>query len=142
MYTSEFKLGRNFVIRAEHNSDLIKFITDQAEKEKVSVATFAAIGALKRAKIAFYNQKTHKYNTISLDFPLEIASCIGNISTKDGKPFVHTHAVLSDREGNTKAGHLIEGKIFAGEIHLQELKGTKLERTFDKKTALSLWNIK
>ena len=142
MPDSEFKRGRNFVIRAKHNSDLITFIADRAEEEKISVATFTAIGALKRAKIAFYNQKNHKYKTIPLDFPLEIASCVGNISIKDGKPFVHTHAVLADSKGDTKAGHLIEGKIFACEIHLQEMQGKKLERTFDKTTALSLWNLK
>jgi predicted DNA-binding protein with PD1-like motif len=138
MYT-QFELGRNFLVRAEHNSDLIQFVTELAEKEGITAATFTAIGALKRAKLEFYDQKKHEYQEITLDSPHEIASCMGNISAKDGRPFVHAHAVLADKNGNTKAGHLLEGVVFAAEIHLRELKGAKLERKYDKVTGLSLW---
>ncbi len=78
---------------------------------------------------------------MTLDSPQEIASCVGNISVKDGRPFVHAHAVLADKNGNTKAGHLLEGVVFAAEVHLRELKGAKLERKYDKVTGLSLWDI-
>jgi predicted DNA-binding protein with PD1-like motif len=136
---AKFELGRNFLVRAEHNSNLIQFITRLAEKEGIIVAAFTAIGALKRAKLEFYDQEKHEYQEITLDSPHEIASCIGNISVKDGKPFVHAHAVLADKNGNTKAGHLLEGVVFAAEVHLRELKGVKLERKYDKVTDLSLW---
>ncbi len=138
MYT-QFELGRNFLVRAEHNSDLIQFVTELAEKEGITAATFTAIGALKRAKLEFYDQEKHEYQEITLDSPHEIASCVGNISAKDGRPFVHAHAVLADKNGNTKAGHLLEGVVFAAEVHLRELKGAKLERKYDTVTGLSLW---
>jgi predicted DNA-binding protein with PD1-like motif len=136
---AKFELGRNFLVRAEHNSNLIQFITRLAEKEGIIVAAFTAIGALKRAKLEFYDQEKHEYQEITLGSPHEIASCIGNITVKDGKPFVHAHAVLADKNGNTKAGHLLEGVVFAAEVHLRELKGVKLERKYDKVTDLSLW---
>ena len=139
MVYAKFDLGRNFLVRAEHNSDLVQFVTELAEKEGIIVAAFTAIGALKRAKLEFYDQEKHEYQEITLDSPQEIASCIGNISVKDGKPFVHAHAVLADKNGNTKAGHLLEGIVFAAEVHLRELKGAKLERKYDKVTDLSLW---
>jgi predicted DNA-binding protein with PD1-like motif len=139
MVYAKFELGRNFLVRAEHNSDLIQFVTELAEKKEIIVATFTAIGALKRAKLEFYNQEKHEYQEITLDSPHEIASCIGNISVKDGKSFVHAHAVLADKNGNTKAGHLLEGVVFAAEIQLRELRGVKLERKYDKVTCLSLW---
>lgn len=140
MYT-QFELGRNFLVRAEHDSDLVQFVTELPEKEGITVATFTAIGALKRAKLEFYDQEKHEYQEITLDSPHEIASCVGNIFVKDGRPFVHAHAVLADRNGNTKAGHLLEGVVFAAEVHLRELKGAKLERKYDKVTGLSLWDI-
>jgi len=139
MVYAKFDLGRNFLVGAEHNSDLVQFVTELAEKEGIIVAAFTAIGALKRAKLEFYDQEKHEYQEITLDSPQEIASCIGNISVKDGKPFVHAHAVLADKNGNTKAGHLLEGVVFAAEIHLRELRGVKLERKYDKVTDLSLW---
>ena len=138
---AKFELGRNFLVRAEHDSNLVKFLTELAEKKEIIAATFTAIGALKRAKLEFYDQEKHEYRKITLDSPHEIASCVGNISVKDGKTFVHAHAVLADKNGNTKAGHLLEGVVFAAEVHLRELKGAKLERKYDKVTGLSLWDI-
>jgi predicted DNA-binding protein with PD1-like motif len=135
----EFNPSRNFLVRVEHDSDLIQSVTELAEKEKIVVATFTAVGALKQAKLGFYNQDRHEYQEIRIDAPHEIACCVGNISIKDGRPFVHAHAVLADKNGNPKAGHLIEGTIFAAEVHLRELKGADLERKYDKVTGLSLW---
>ncbi len=128
-------------MRAEHDSNLVQFLTELAETKRITVATFTAIGALKRAKLGFYDQEKHEYREITLDSPHEIASCVGNISVKDERPFVHAHAVLADKNGNVKAGHLLEGVVFAAEVHLRELKGAKLERKYDKVTGLSLWDI-
>ncbi len=129
------------MVRVEHNSDFIKFIEELARKEKIITASFTAVGALKWVTIGFYNQENHEYQEIKLDSPHEIACCIGNISLKDKKTFVHAHAVLADGNGNTKAGHLLESKVFAAEIHLSELEGSELERKYDKVTGLSLWEI-
>ena len=141
MVSAESNLERNLLIRAEHNSDLVQFITRIAEKRGITAASFTAIGAVKHAKLGFYDQENRKYREITIDTPHEIASCIGNISLKDGKPFVHVHAVLAGEDGNTKAGHLIEATVFAAEVHLRELEGAKLERKRDEVTGLSLWNI-
>jgi predicted DNA-binding protein with PD1-like motif len=142
MVSAEFKPSRDFLVRVEHNSDLIQFITELAEKENIVVATITAVGALKKAKLGFYNQEKHEYQEIKIDSPHEIACCVGNISIKDGRPFVHAHAVLADKNGNTKAGHLFEGMVFAAEVHLRELKGAVLERKYDEVTGLSLWETK
>jgi predicted DNA-binding protein with PD1-like motif len=137
---ASFNRARNFMVRVKHDTDLIQFTTELAKTNEIKVATFTAIGALKSAKLAFYDQEKQTYREIELNFPCEIASCIGNISMKNGRPFVHMHAVLSEKEGNTQAGHLLEGIVFAAELHLQELKGAKLERKDDEVTALSLWD--
>jgi predicted DNA-binding protein with PD1-like motif len=137
----KFDCGRNLIVRAKHDSDIIKFVTDVAKENGITAATFTAIGALKNAKLGFYDQKRHKYLENVLSAPQEIASCVGNISIKEDEAFVHAHAVLADKEGNTKAGHLLEGKVFAAEVHLIELAGEKVVRKYDAVTGLSLWDI-
>jgi predicted DNA-binding protein with PD1-like motif len=141
MSVRKFNLGRNFLVRVKHDSDIISFVTDVAKEKGVMTATFTAIGALKYAKLGFYDQKRHEYLETVLPAPQEIASCVGNISLKEEKPFVHAHAVLADSEGNTKAGHLLEGKVFAAEVHLSELIGQKVARKNDEVTGLFLWDI-
>jgi predicted DNA-binding protein with PD1-like motif len=137
----KLNVGRNFVVRAEHDSDIIRFVTELAKKHGITIATFTAIGALKYAKLGFYDQKKHEYLETLLSDPQEIACCVGNISMKNDEPFVHAHAVLADRDGNTKAGHLLEGRVFAAEIHLTELLGEKISRKNDAVIGLSLWDI-
>ncbi len=141
MGSVKLNFGRAFLVRTEHDSDMIKFIADFAKKQEITTATFTAIGALKSAKLGFYDQHKHEYSEHMLSAPQEIASCVGNISIKEGEPFVHAHVVLGDENGNVKAGHLLEGKVFAAEIHLFELLGEKIERENDAVTGLSLWDI-
>ena len=128
-------------MRVKHDSEMINFVTELAEKNAIMTATFTAIGALKCAKLGFYDQEKHEYLETLLLAPQEIASCVGNISIKEGELFVHAHAVLADRNGNAKAGHLLEGKVFAAEVHLTELVGAKIVRKNDAVTGLSLWDI-
>jgi len=134
-------VGRIFLVRAVHDSEIINFVTELAKKNAIMTAIFTAIGSLKCAKLGFYDQEKHEYLETLLLAPQEIASCIGNISIKEGEPFVHAHAVLAAHDGNTKAGHLLEGKVFAAEIQLTELIGEKLVRKNDAVTGLSLWDI-
>lgn len=138
---AEFQHERALIIRPDHDSDLIEYIKGVAKAEEVEVGSFTAIGAFKEAILGFYDQNSHEYREIEVDRPCELASCLGNISIKDGEPFVHAHAVLEDENGSLKAGHLSEGRVFAAEVHLQVLDGQKLERKHDSVTDLSLWDF-
>ena len=104
------------------------------------MATFSVIGAVSSSTLGFYDQQKRVYETFTKKAPHEIASCIGNVSLKEGKPFIHAHVVLGGQDGKTTGGHLFsETIIFAGEINLQELIGTAMERNFDTTTGLFLW---
>jgi predicted DNA-binding protein with PD1-like motif len=104
---------------------------------------FVAIGAVKFAKVAFYDQDDHTYRDYSIDEPAEILNCTGNVSELDGEIFVHAHITLGLKDGTVKGGHLVEGtKIFACELFIIPLDGDQLKRTFDEKTGLKLWNNK
>jgi hypothetical protein len=136
---AEYELGRSFLVRLRYNAEIPKAITDFARDKKIDTATFTLVGALKRAKIAYYDQMKKEYRVIEFQGPQEIASCSGNLSYHDGKPFVHAHVVLADERGDARAGHLLEGVVFAVELHLQELRGPKLQRVRDETTGLALW---
>ena len=139
--TKEVRVARNIIVRAEHNSEIIAFLTKLAKEHKILLGTFTAVGALKCAKLGFYDQARHEYLETKLVVPQEIASCVGNISFKEDEPFVHAHAVLADQKGSVSAGHLLEGTVFAAEIHLAQLLGKDVIRRKDALTGLSLWDI-
>jgi predicted DNA-binding protein with PD1-like motif len=136
----ELRPGRCFLCSLDHDSEIVASITNLAERLGVEVGAVAAIGALKRAEIGYYDQETHEYKAIGIDHPVEISSLIGNISIRDGKPFLHAHANLADSEGNVRGGHLSSGTVFAAEVYLQELLGRLPERRHDPTTDLFLWS--
>lgn len=139
MLIRNFRQGRIIFARLDHGEDIISQFTNLAEENGIEIGALSAIGALSQAKLACYDQISHEYIEVSLEEPVELASCSGNISLKDGRPFVHAHAVLSDRTGRTWGGHLTSGTIFAAELYLQELSGLPLKRVPDSITGLNLW---
>jgi predicted DNA-binding protein with PD1-like motif len=137
----EGNANKELIVRLKHDADLIQSIAELARSSGIDAGSFTAIGALKRARLGYYDQKNHEYREIKIDSPHEMASCVGNVSVSDGKPFVHAHVVLADEKGNARAGHLLEGIVFAAEVHLRQLEGLKLERKYDEVTGLWLWDL-
>ncbi len=142
MQSVSYKLGRFFLCGLKYNSELVRSVVNFARGKRVKMAVFTVVGAVKQARLAYYDQAEHEYQKIKLDRPLEIASCFGNLSLKDCKPFAHVHAVLADAAGKTYAGHLLRATVFAAELHLQELLGKKLEREYEQTTGLALWEFR
>ena len=135
-----YETGKVILERLPHDSDLLEAMTELAGRGGIKLGTISAIGAVKRAKIGFYDQKTREYLETEINQPMEISSCLGNISLKDGEIFVHAHVTLADKEGRVLGGHLASGTIiFAAECRITELKGESLKRSYDDITGLSLW---
>jgi len=84
MSSRKLDVGRNFIVRVKHDSEIINFVTNVAKEHGIMIASFTAIGALRCAKLGFYNQEKHEYFETLLSSPQEIASCVGNISLKEG----------------------------------------------------------
>ena len=72
---------------------------------------------------------------------MEIVSLNANLSLRNGKPFVHAHIALGDRDGRVYGGHLMPGtEIFVFEYVLTVGKGF-LERVHDPDLNLDLWPV-
>jgi len=136
----ELRPGRCFLCGLDHGSEIVASITALAEALEVETGAVSAIGALQRAEIGYYDQVSHEYKTIEIDHSMEIASLTGNVSIRDGKPFLHAHATLANSEGNLLGGHLQSGTVFAAEVYLRELVGRPLVRRHDPTTDLYLWS--
>ncbi len=142
MYLKQFEHGRTFISKLNYNADLLEELNRICQDENIKAGTISVIGAVSSLKLGFYDQitKEYIYTTYAYDEPMEIVSCSGNISLKDGKPFCHVHLTAADRKGRCIGGHLVNGTaIFAAEVVIQELLGEDLIRKNDEQTGLSLW---
>lgn len=137
----EYAAKRTIIGQIQQGNDLYNSITRIAREHNVMMGRVTGMGAVQRAKVAYYDQMAMKYSEIALNEPMEIVSLYGNISVKEGKPFAHVHVVLSDEKGNSMGGHLLPGNtpVFACELVVEEFDGPQLERHVDEKTGLALW---
>ena len=129
---------REFVARLGHGEDWRAEIESLADEAGIDAAWFVAMGAVADATVWFYDQTELEYREVEFDEPLEVASCVGNVSWLGGERFAHTHAVLSRRSGQTLAGHLDSATVFAGELYVRSFED-ELTREHDESTDLDLW---
>lgn len=127
------------IFRLDYGADIQDAITLICRRKKIKSAVVVFIGAVKRATVGWYDQKSKKYKKISISKPMEIVSGTGNISIKEGKPFLHAHISLSDKNGKLSGGHLFSPTpVFACEVFILKTD-EKLARKFDVRTGLFLW---
>lgn len=130
-------------MRIAEGEDLVEAIRRKAEEGGIKAGAFIVIGSLKKAMLGYY--KDGKYDYISMDGPLEIASCTGNICLgENGKVMIHAHVVVSNGKGEAFGGHLAEGSYVGAtaELVIIEGLGINLMRVKDEKTRLNLWKLR
>jgi len=128
--------------KIKNGADLLEEITEICKERKIQLGSIEAIGAVQKASLGFYNQAKREYEFVTINEPLEITNLTGNISIKDGAPFVHAHVTLADSSGKEYCGHLAPGTIvFVCEFIIETFDGSALKRGFDQNTGLSLWSI-
>ncbi len=134
------KTARTIVARLERGEDLYDRLTQLVQDNFVSSGSFQVIGAVKRAKVGVFEHG--KYEWTIHEGALEISSCTGNVAVKEGKPFVHCHAVLGDHKGTVISGHVGAGCIVepTAEVHMQVYEG-EMSRRFDSDTGLWILDI-
>ncbi len=137
---ANYILKRTFIGQLPHGSDLYEGLTEIVQREGIRTGRIHGIGATMRAVVAYYDQTERQYNQMEFDRAMEILSLQGNVSLRDGKPFVHVHIVLGDRQGHAFGGHVMPGtKVFVCEVFIEEFDGEDLHRAPDEKTGLPRW---
>lgn len=136
----EATAGRAFVGRMETGSDLVKEIERFCAEQGITAAQVTVIGAVRHARFAYYEQDDHKYRELESATHHEVVGFVGNVSMRDGRPFLHAHGTFADAAGATVGGHLLPGcEVFAGEVMIRELGDVSLIRVHDEETGLALW---
>ena len=104
------------------------------------VISVTVVGAVRTAAYAFYEQSQQRYVELASSDHHELAGFVGNISLRDGKPFLHAHCTLADEAGGTVSGHLLRGtEVFVAEVIITEWTDVSLVRAHDETTGLALW---
>lgn len=118
-----YEIAETLFVRPERDAELVSFLTEVARRHDIVAGSFTAIGALKSARLSFYNQDSRTFTQLhDLQEPQELISCMGAMTVRDGKHHAHAHVVLVDSKGVTRAGHLEEAKVFFTQACIHKLK--------------------
>ena len=138
--SAALKAGRCFLFRLPKGSDIHERLAAFCRRNNVRCAAVTIIGATEEVRLGYYDLRRRKYFNRAFKGAMEILSCLGNVSLKEGEPFAHLHAVMGDSKLRVRGGHLFPGsKLFAAEVYLRELRGQELARRPDPQTGLALW---
>ena len=103
-----------------------------AALERVRTAQVAAIGGVDRLTLAYFNREKKNYEEHVYDEYLEVVSMLGDITLKDGKPFLHIHGTFGKRDMSVVAGHVVSASVFPLlEVVITPTKNTALGRFDD-----------
>jgi predicted DNA-binding protein with PD1-like motif len=100
------------------------------------------IGALKKYTLGYFDIDSKEYLRKTFDNFIELVSCMGNISFRDGEPIIHLHISIGTKDYNIFGGHLLQPSIVSitGEVYIFEID-EKLNRKEDSQLGLFLLDI-
>jgi predicted DNA-binding protein with PD1-like motif len=103
---------KNYVLVLSVGDQVQAAIAAFAKDQHVVDAHFSAIGAVREAEVAWFDESRRQFKAMSLHEQMEVLTLSGDISlSTDGQPVVHTHLVLGRSEGEARGGHLIEATV-------------------------------
>lgn len=121
------------------DDEVISTLEAFARENDITAAHFTAIGAFRRATLAYFDWEIKDYRDIPVTGQAEVTSLVGDIGVHDGEVKVHAHGVLGRPDGSTVAGHVREGHVRPTlELFLTTYPDGTLERVHDPETGLDL----
>ena len=133
--------GDTYVVRLQRDEEVLACLRELCEKESISLGTVSAIGAVNHVVVGVYRVDEQKYVANTFDGVMELTSLMGNITEKDGEPYLHLHATFGDLTGKVIGGHLNEAVVSATcELFVRKVEG-HVGRRLDPETGLNIFDF-
>jgi predicted DNA-binding protein with PD1-like motif len=106
-----FVLGPTYIIRLDRGDRIIESLRSLCEQDRIGAGVLNGLGTVSEAELGWFDREAGDYRTVRVAEPCEIVSLHGNVTLLDGKPFLHCHIALGDREFRVRGGHLKEAVV-------------------------------
>lgn len=126
------------ILRFDEGEEVMAAVADFAAQEGISAAWLSAIGSCKEVELGYYGLAEKKYYNKVVTQELEVLDASGTIAQLEGKPALHLHGVLGDKNYQTIGGHI--HRLVANatiEVFIHKIEG-EIKRTKDEATGLNL----
>jgi predicted DNA-binding protein with PD1-like motif len=133
-------LGRVAVHGLRTGSSFTDEVVRFASSSNIDYALISAIGSFSEVTLGYYVGNLHSYTEKLISDHVELVSCLGSLAKDEaGNVIVHTHASVSDKNGNVYAGHVLRAKVgYLVELYINEIAGTEITKFRDENSGLML----
>ncbi len=130
--------GAAAFVSLERGEDLLEGLNAAVRELGIEAATIQVIGGLEAAAVGYFDKSAGEYQRIETGH-VEMSG-LGNVSLRDGEPFIHLHLVLSEETGASKGGHALDGcRTFVVEAYFRKLAGAAPVRQDVDGMPLKVW---
>ena len=122
----EYKVFEDKVlVRLDKGDEIVSSLLDVAKEQGLTLASVSGIGATDDFEIGVFDLERSDYDRFRFHGNHEIVSLVGNLTTKEGAPYIHLHISCAGEGGDLVGGHLFSAKIsLTAEIFLLKAAGS------------------
>ncbi len=138
----EYKVEEGkIIVRLDRGEEVVSSLLKIIKDENLQGGFVSAIGAADLIEVGLYEVEKQQYRSKRFEGDFEIISCLGNVSRKDGEPYLHLHMSFGDKDFNVYGGHLSYCRISGTFECVIGLTRLAIERMKDSKTGLNIFKI-
>lgn len=131
-----------YIVSIRNHVELMEGLQAFCEHVGILCGQVTGIGAVSKATFRMYDPVTKQYVDKTFAEQMEITNLTGNISQKDGKPYLHLHLTCSRRDYSCVGGHLLTARINgACELFVEAFPDVEIGRYPDPETGLNLYKF-
>lgn len=142
MYKYKQVRDNMYVLSLDNHVEVSAALMAFCEEKGILAGQVIGLGAVSEATFRFLNPNTLKYVDKTFVEQMEITNLTGNISQRDGKPYLHLHITASRHDYTCIGGHLLTAFINgACELYVEAFPGVEIGRYTDPQTGLNLYKL-
>ena len=135
------RFGSRFQVRLQSGEHAAAGVMAVLNHEKIGYATLTGLGAVRWVKLAYWNATSREYEEHEVEEQLEVVSLVGNVTLRDGEPFVHWHISLGRHDLTQFGGHFLDAIVHPNfELWLQREDGP-VHRRVEADSGLALMDL-
>ncbi len=130
-----------YTLSVDNHCEIVDALLAFCSEKNIKSGSISGIGAIDRMTLRFFNPSSKKYEDREFCEQMEIASLLGNVSTLDGKTYLHLHIVAGRSDYSTIGGHLLSARLSgAGEFFVEDF-GDEIEREYSSEIGLNVYKF-
>lgn len=133
--------GSTVAVRLDKGEEIFSCVEQVCVENGIKSGTVSGLGTTDDIVMGVYDIASKSFFPNRFCEFMEITNLTGNVTTLNGKTYIHLHITTADKSGRAYGGHLKTAVVGAtAEIFITSLGG-ELCRRYDEETGLNIFEV-